>query len=98
MMISKSLRYSKRVFPYSRAHEYPYSRAAVSLLSTDTRSTRTSPLTLVGAVVVVATLIQTQRRFHYNRYTVAATFISMLKLQGSSSHGYRGSTAIDGLL
>jgi hypothetical protein len=71
-----------------RVQEFPYSRAEYftlfedNFVVVDRTTTRTSPLTLVGAVV--ATLIQTQRRYHYNN-TVAASFISMLEDTPSSS-------------
>jgi hypothetical protein len=86
MMISKIFTLFKRAVSLLEAREFSY---CASFVVVDRRRllllsiARTSPLTLDGAVVV-APLIQTQRRFHYNN-TVAATFISMLRLQGSSS-------------
>jgi hypothetical protein len=92
MMIISMRKFDNSLF---EAREFTY--CAHSFVVVD----RTSVVTLVRrfvVVVVVVALIQTQRHDYTGCYTGAATFISMLRLQGSSSHGFRGSTAIDGLL
>jgi hypothetical protein len=84
------IRYSRSVFLYWGRKNFDI-RALVILMTTRPQHAvvRTSPLTLVGAVVVVVVaLLQTQRHDYTGCYTGAATFISMLRLQGSSSHGY----------
>jgi hypothetical protein len=85
------------------AREYPYSARDNFDVVVDRHASlsfaRTSPLTLVrqlNLVVVVAALIQTQRRGHYN--SVAATFISMSRQSLMLPDGYRGVYRVDGSL